>query len=105
MLTDTYVSIKGLGGSFEPPFFCPGTYYGKLQYWSMDKTKKSEEPGKAVETPTREMVREWCKRDAAAAAYFLNMLMKHPDIVERLADDLFAKAVQDRQDKELLKED
>lgn len=40
--------------------------------------------------PTIENVREWVKRDMSAAHYFLGILMRYPDILDSVAEQIIA---------------
>lgn len=66
----------------------------------METQEKEALNGKAV--PTLEMVKTWVKRDVDAASYFLNMLRRHPEVVDMLAQELYKKALETRSDSELL---
>lgn len=44
--------------------------------------------------PTPEQVTEWVKRDLQAAAYFLNMLLKYPEIIEECAKQIYEHTMQ-----------
>lgn len=69
----------------------------------MKKNVSEESVGKAGGPPiTRERVVEWTKRDIAAAAYFLTMLSKFPEVVDSLANELYDRATQDADDKRKL---
>lgn len=59
--------------------------------WCMTTTKTGEAAKGARPQVTVEMVQEWVKRDVASGAYFLSMLMRHPDVVQKIADELFAE--------------
>lgn len=68
-------------------------------------TIKEGQNGTAINAPTVEMVRTWVKRDAQAAVAFLTMMLSHPEILEIVADEFFAKSQtleQVRKDNELL---
>lgn len=54
---------------------------------------KPESTGTLPAMPTREQVREWAKRDCTAAHYFLGMLIRYPDIIEKMADEIYEKAL------------
>lgn len=47
---------------------------------------------KSLFPPTREQVQAWVKRDVHAMAYFVSMLIKHPEIVEKLGNELYDKS-------------
>jgi len=52
-------------------------------------------PGRASEgtigeIPDKQTVIEWVKRDMHAAHYFLGLLLRYPEIVERVANDILA---------------
>lgn len=68
----------------------------------MTKTTEQGKESKALPTPTIEMVRTWVKRDTQAASYFLTMLLKYPDVLDRIADELFARTLQEREDHDKL---
>lgn len=51
--------------------------------------------GVKVEVPTQEQVRLWVKQDLAASSYFLGMLLRYPDLVDRIADELFKRVQSD----------
>lgn len=46
---------------------------------------------------TREQVYEWTKRDISAASYFLSMLLRYPDIIQGVADQLFDRVMDEEQ--------
>lgn len=50
------------------------------------------------EPPSREVVREWVKRDLHAAHYALRLLLRYPDIVERMADEMYERLIIEEQD-------
>lgn len=54
----------------------------------MKKTEKAPE-----QKPTPEQVREWTKKDLIAAHYFLGMLQRYPEIIDKLADEIYAHAM------------
>lgn len=72
----------------------------------METINPPRENGKAVPpTPvsvTPEHVKQWVKRDLDAACYFLQMLRKHPEILDIVAQELYAKATEASNDAELL---
>lgn len=41
--------------------------------------------------PTQEQVKEWVRRDITASSYFLSLLLRYPDIVENIADQLYER--------------
>lgn len=47
--------------------------------------------------PTKEQVVAWVKRDAHAASYFLAMLVRYPDIVDKIADELYDRIMSEEQ--------
>lgn len=59
-------------------------YYNSI----MEKNEKTAVPEKA----TREMVRDWVKRDVSAAHYFMGVLMRYPEVIDRMADEIFEHA-------------
>lgn len=63
----------------------------------MKKEFKTLETGVKVEMPTKDQVREWIKRDISASSYFLAMLLRYPDIVEALADELYKRIISEEQ--------
>lgn len=63
----------------------------------MKKEFKTLETGVKVEMPTKDQVREWIKRDISASSYFLGMLLRYPDICEKLADELYTRIVSEEQ--------
>lgn len=46
---------------------------------------------------TREQVYEWTKRDISAASYFLSMLLRYPDIIQGVADELYDRVMDEEQ--------
>lgn len=50
-----------------------------------------------IKTPTKEEVHGWIKRDISASSYFLSMLLRHPDVIEKIADELFDKIMSEEQ--------
>lgn len=61
----------------------------KLYLSGMDTKKKVESAQGSKPQVTVEMVKEWVRRDIASGSYFLSMLMKHPDVVDKIAEELF----------------
>lgn len=58
----------------------------------MEKVEsKKDERTKVV--PSKEQVKEWIRRDMAAASYFLSMMLRYPDVIENLADQLYEKVM------------
>lgn len=49
----------------------------------MEKTEKL--------TPTQDQVKEWVRRDITASSYFLSLLLRYPDIVENIAEQLYER--------------
>lgn len=41
-----------------------------------------------VQEPTIDQVTEWVKKDLVAAHYFLGLLLRYPEIMERTAKDI-----------------
>lgn len=39
--------------------------------------------------PSQEQVKEWVRRDITASSYFLSLLLRYPDIVENIAEQLY----------------
>lgn len=39
--------------------------------------------------PSKETVKEWVRRDVSASSYFLSMLLRYPDIIENVAEQLY----------------
>lgn len=70
----------------------------------METINPVQENGKVV-TPSVETLQQWIKKDMDAAVYFLNLLRKYPDILATLAQELHAKALQEKHDKEILDHD
>lgn len=61
----------------------------------MEESKKQDERTKVV--PTKEQVKEWIRRDMAAASYFLSMMLRYPEILENIADQLYEKVMREEQ--------
>lgn len=59
------------------------------------KSSKVLDNGVKVELPTQETVRLWVRRDISASSYFLGMLMRYPDLVDQLADELYKRILAD----------
>ncbi|QCQ85056.1 hypothetical protein [Blackfly microvirus SF02] len=58
----------------------------------MSKISYEEKNGASklkMETPTQEVVVGWIKRDLEAAHYFLGILRKYPEIIEKLGVEMF----------------
>lgn len=53
----------------------------------MDKTEKSP--------VTKEQVTEWVRRDITAASYFLSLLIRYPDIISSVADQLYDRVMKE----------
>lgn len=53
------------------------------------------ENGVKVEMPSQENVRLWVRRDISASSYFLGMLLRYPDLVDQLADELYKRILAD----------
>lgn len=48
-----------------------------------------------IATPNKDQVREWVRRDITASSYFLSLLLRYPDIVENIADQLYDRIMSD----------
>lgn len=57
----------------------------------METNKKEAKDVKDV--PSKDVVREWMRKDIAAASYSLSLLMRYPDIIETMADQLYDRIV------------
>lgn len=64
---------------------------------NLEGSNGSESTGTIPKMPTREQVREWSKRDLTACHYFLGMLIRYPDIIEKMADEIYQKALTSEQ--------
>lgn len=66
-------------------------------------TMKNEEKGQKQANgnvpalPSRETVVEWVKRDLDASLYFLEMLRRHPDVIEDVAGKLYDRIIKEEQ--------
>ncbi|QCQ85061.1 hypothetical protein [Blackfly microvirus SF02] len=40
-------------------------------------------------SPTKEMVKEWVKRDLSSAHYFLGVLLRYPEIMDDCAEQIY----------------
>lgn len=43
--------------------------------------------------PTQEQVKEWVRRDITASSYFLSLLLRYPDIIENIAEQLYERVM------------
>lgn len=41
--------------------------------------------------PSQDQVKEWVRRDITASSYFLSLLLRYPDIIENIADQLYER--------------
>lgn len=48
-------------------------------------------------TPSKEQVKEWVRRDITASSYFLSLVLRYPDIVESIADQLYERIMSEEQ--------
>lgn len=55
------------------------------------------ENGVKVEMPTKDQVRLWVKQDINASSYFLSMLLRYPDLVDKIADEFYERIVSEEQ--------
>lgn len=46
---------------------------------------------------TPELVREWIKKDVTAAHYFLGVLLRYPEALKILSDDLYGEIMRKEQ--------
>lgn len=46
-----------------------------------------------IEKPTLDQVKEWTKKDLLAAAYFLNLLQRYPEIIDQMAKTIYDHAM------------
>lgn len=53
--------------------------------------------GVKVEMPTKDQVRLWVKQDINASSYFLSMLLRYPDLVDKIADEFYERIVSEEQ--------
>lgn len=56
---------------------------------------------KKMEIPSRDVVREWVKKDLHAANYALALLLRYPDIVEKMADEIYERLLIEESDKRM----
>lgn len=42
-----------------------------------------------IDLPTLDQVKDWTKKDLAAAGYFLSMLQRYPEIVDKCAEMIY----------------
>jgi len=58
---------------------------------------------KAV-TPTKEQVKEWLKRDIAAASYGLRVMLRYPDLLDKFSEEIYDRLMSEDLDNQLEKE-
>lgn len=58
---------------------------------------------KAVK-PTKDQVKEWLKRDIAAASYGLRVMLRYPELLDKFAEEIFDKMEAEDQDSQLERE-
>lgn len=69
----------------------------------MDKNKKSNqiaENGKdqnQPKIPSKDTIRKWTENDLNSAIYFLSMVKRYPEILDKVADEIYQKAIKDEQ--------
>lgn len=54
-------------------------------------------PGTKPEVPSKETVKEWVRRDITASSYFLSLLLRYPDIIENIAEQLYERIMSEEQ--------
>lgn len=43
--------------------------------------------------PSQDQVKEWVRRDITASSYFLSLLLRYPDIIENIAEQLYERVM------------
>lgn len=80
-----------------PPFTNEdGKFQKKKAELEAERSRESQ-AGKSSKPVTREQVYEWTKRDISAASYFLSMLLRYPDIIQGVADQLYDRVMDEEQ--------
>lgn len=52
------------------------------------------EPDGTVSPPSLQDVRKWIESDLVAAGYFLNMLRQYPEVLDKLAEELYKHSLE-----------
>lgn len=69
----------------------------------MDKNKKNPQIGEngkdqnKPKIPTKDTIRKWTENDLNSAIYFLSMVKRYPDILDKVADEIYQKAIKEEQ--------
>lgn len=53
---------------------------------------EKEQPVK-LPVPSMEQIREWSKRDLEASHYFLGLILRYPEVVEKIANEIYQHAM------------
>lgn len=68
----------------------------------MEKSQNGSDK-KAV-LPSKDQVKEWLKRDIAAASYGLRVMLRYPDLLDKFSEEIYERIVAEDQDNKLEQE-
>lgn len=54
---------------------------------------------KKAPKPTKDQVKEWLKRDIAAASYGLRVMLRYPDLLDKFAEEIYEKMEAEEHDQ------
>lgn len=62
------------------------------------KVAENANGSQGQETPSREMVREWIRKDLFAANYAIRLMLRYPDILDKMSDEIYERLLIEEQD-------
>jgi len=59
---------------------------------------------KKAQVPTKDQVKEWLKRDIAAASYGLRVMLRYPDLLDKFSEEVYDRLIAEDLDNQLERE-